>query len=115
MNPYRALSDDDLLAQCRVEFRRASGPGGQHRNKVETAVRIVHAPTGIVATAADSRSQHANRVAALARLRDKLDKLFHREAPRVKTKKSRGIRRRELEVKRKVAEKKKLRSAPREE
>ena len=112
MNPYRDLGDEDLLAQCRVETRRASGPGGQHRNKVESAVRLLHLPTETVATASERRSQHANRELALERLRAKLERHFHRDPPRVKTRKSRGIRARELDAKRKASERKKLRKAP---
>jgi hypothetical protein len=61
--------DDKLLAQCRMEFYRSSGPGGQHRNKTESAVRLTHLATGVVATATERRNQHENRRHALARLR----------------------------------------------
>lgn len=65
-----ALSDDDLLRQCRVERHRASGPGGQHRNKVETAIRLtLLSHPQIVAAGAECRSQKANREVALSRLR----------------------------------------------
>lgn len=63
---------EDLLRECEITLYRASGPGGQHRNKVETAVRARHLPTGLVATAADSRSQARNRAVVLERLRAKL-------------------------------------------
>ena len=66
---WLALSDDDLLAQCRFERFRVSGPGGQHRNKTDSAVRLTHEPTGVVGFASERRSQHQNRSAALARLR----------------------------------------------
>lgn len=62
-------SDDDLARACELDRYRASGPGGQHRNKTESAVRARHLPTGVQAHADDSRSQHENRGRALRRLR----------------------------------------------
>ena len=67
--PYLQLDDQALLDQCDVHTYKASGPGGQHRNKVSSAVRLRHRPTGITAHGDDSRSQHANRRLALRRLR----------------------------------------------
>jgi hypothetical protein len=64
-----SLSDDELFAQCEFDRYRASGPGGQKRNKTDSAVRLRHRPTGLLVTAADSRSQHDNRARALKRLR----------------------------------------------
>ena len=69
---YLALDDRQLLAQCKVSIHRASGPGGQHRNKVSTACRLYHRPTGLSAQAYESRSQHENRRNALRRLRMKI-------------------------------------------
>jgi hypothetical protein len=66
------LSDEQLLRECEVHFHRASGPGGQNRNKVESAVRLVHRPTGLQVSATESRSQHENRLRALKRLRTAL-------------------------------------------
>ena len=66
---YLALDDAALLAQCRSDAYKASGPGGQHRNKVSSAVRLRHGPTGLTVHGDDSRSQHENRRRALQRLR----------------------------------------------
>lgn len=66
------LPDHALLAQCEQRRFRASGPGGQRRNKVETAVRLLHRPSGVTAQAAESRSMEVNRTAALRRLRMRL-------------------------------------------
>lgn len=73
LEPHPAMLDEQtLVKQCDVTFGRDSGPGGQHRNKVETAVRIVHQPTGIEASAGERRQQYVNRLEALRRLRLKL-------------------------------------------
>ncbi len=68
-NTYLTQPDGRLLAACIVETYRASGPGGQHRNKRDSAVRMTHKPTGVVATATERRSQHENRRRAIKRLR----------------------------------------------
>jgi hypothetical protein len=64
-----SLDDDRLLAECDQSFLRRSGPGGQNRNKVETAVVLKHRPTGLIAEANERRSQSENRREALRRLR----------------------------------------------
>lgn len=74
-----ALPDETLLAQCEFGRSRSSGPGGQHRNKVETQVTLTHRPTGISAQAGERRSQIENKRMALKRLRYTLA-LEHREA-----------------------------------
>lgn len=66
---YIKLSDEQLMSQCEMDTYKSSGPGGQHRNKRETAVRLKHIPTGVIAQAAEDRSQHKNRASALTRLR----------------------------------------------
>jgi len=68
----RLLSDDALLAQCRWDQFRGSGPGGQKRNKTSNAVRLTHEPTGISVVAGESRSLSENKLYALRRLKLKL-------------------------------------------
>jgi peptide chain release factor len=65
------LAPEDL----RWETMRASGPGGQHVNRTESAVRVTHVPTRIQATAMEERSQHRNRKLAMARLVQKIEAL----------------------------------------
>src|SRR5438270_3617767 len=69
---WTKLSDAQLLEQCEVDTYRASGPGGQKRNKTSSAVRIRHLPSGTIVIAEESRSQHENRRRALGRLRQAL-------------------------------------------
>ncbi|TAJ20167.1 MAG: peptide chain release factor-like protein [Dehalococcoidia bacterium] len=64
-----ALDDAALASACAIDTFRASGPGGQKRNKTESAVRLRHLATGVAAEADESRSQHENRAKAVRRLR----------------------------------------------
>jgi len=63
------LDEDELLAQCTLARGRSSGPGGQHRNKVQTQVTLTHKPTDISARAGERRSGAENKRVALKRLR----------------------------------------------
>ncbi len=67
-----ALPAETLLKDCSVERTRRSGPGGQHRNKVETAIVLTHRPTGVQAEASERRSQPENLAVATTRLRVRL-------------------------------------------
>jgi len=69
---YVALDDQTLLGQCEIHTVRGTGPGGQKRNKTESAVRMLHRPTGLLAQSDATRSQHKNRELALRRLRQRL-------------------------------------------
>ena len=106
---FHKLPDEVLLAQCEVQVHRAGGPGGQHRNKVETAIRLVHLPTGVTAEGKDQRSKTQNLGKALERLREKLERRAYKPKPRRKTKPSKGSVRRRLEGKKHASEKKQAR------
>src|SRR5580658_6960852 len=69
---WTVLSDSELLKQCEVDTYRASGPGGQKRNKTSSAVRLRHVPSGLIVIAEESRSQHDNKAKALRRLKKAL-------------------------------------------
>lgn len=108
-------SDEELLAQCRVETFQSGGKGGQHQNRTESGVRLTHLPTGIVTVSRRERSQHRNRKIALARLRTRLDELNRPRTPRVRTRVPKRERRRRLAEKRRRGQLKRLRSKPRPE
>lgn len=104
--------DDQLLAECRVETFAAGGPGGQHQNRTESAVRLTHDPTGIQVVAREERSQHRNRRKALERLREALEE--HNRVPeeRKPTRVPKRERRKRLQQKARRSAKKKLRKPP---
>jgi protein subunit release factor B len=90
-------TDEKLLSECDVQTMRGSGPGGQHRNKTESAVRLTHRETGIVVRVEERRSQGQNIKIALERLRVALEKHFAPPPPpRRHTKPSRAVKERRL-------------------
>lgn len=95
-----SLPDDLLLKECEETFFTAGGPGGQHRNKTETGVRLAHGPTKILVTATERRSQARNRATALSRLRERLKAASFLPKPRRPTSPTRGARERRLREKR---------------
>ena len=105
-------SDEDLLRECEVETFRSSGPGGQHVNKTESAVRLRHMPSGIVVTSQKERSQHRNKALCLQRLRKKIAQLNYRPAKRIPTRVPRSAKNRTLQEKARRSQIKRLRSKP---
>ncbi len=98
------MSDD-----VKVEFFKAGGPGGQHRNKTETGVRLTHLPTGIVVTATERRSQSQNLAVARDRLAKRLVALRRKPKPRKKTRPTRASVQRRLQDKARRAQTKQRR------
>jgi len=102
--------DRDLLArEVEVQVFRASGAGGQHVNKTESALRLVHPPSGVVVIAQDSSSQHRNREIAFERLIERLARLNYVKPKRVPTKPTRASKKRRIEAKVQTGRKKQLR------
>jgi len=106
--PY-ALDRDTLEREVEVQAFRASGAGGQHVNRTESALRLVHPPSGVVVIAQDSRSQHRNREIAFERLVERLERLNHVPKKRVPTRPSAASRKRRVEGKKLIAKTKRLR------
>ncbi len=94
----------------KIEYYKSSGPGGQRRNKKETAVRITHLATGIMAVSADERSQVRNKLIALKRLEKKLWILFRKKKKRLSTKRPVRVKEMILQEKKIKGEIKRLRA-----
>ena len=106
-------SDAALLAECQVDTFRAGGPGGQHQNVTDSAVRLRHLPSGLTVTCRAQRSQYLNKMDALRRLRLKLVKFYAPPPPpRKATRPSRAAVERRLTGKKGRAVVKRLRRPP---
>lgn len=107
--PY-SLDREMLAQEIVVDTFRASGPGGQHVNKTSSAVRVTHAPSGVVVIAQDSPSQFRNRNIAMERLIERLKKLNHVPKSRIATKPTRASKERRIEAKKSRSSVKTLRN-----
>ena len=108
-------TDFELLKkQVVIETYRSSGPGGQRKNKVETAVRLKHLPSGMTVVATEHRSQADNRKLAFERLRDRLIKLNRPRKRRIPTSVSLKTIEKRIEEKKIRSKKKRLRQKPQE-
>lgn len=112
--PY-ALDRATLEREVEIDTFRASGAGGQHLHKTESAVRVTHHPSGIAVAVSDTRSQAQNRELAFERLIERLRRLNHVPKKRKKTRVPAGAKRRRLEGKRHAGSTKRLRGRIRAE
>ncbi len=108
-------NDEDLLRECKVQVFRSSGHGGQSVNTTDSAVRLIHEPSGIVIVARRERSQLMNKRVALRQLRSRLEAVNHQVKPRTATRPSKAAVERRLNAKHMQARKKLQRSKPDEE
>ena len=112
--PKKRFSTDRAVLEdeCEISFFRASGPGGQHRNKRDTAVRLHHRVSGIIVEASDSRSQSQNREAAFERLINRLKSLNRVKKKRLPTRPSRTAKKRRVDAKKRRSRLKSTRQPP---
>ena len=103
---------DNLLKECRIDTFRASGKGGQHVNKVESAIRLTHYPSGIIISCQDERSQYRNKEIAVKRLHKKLIELNKKPKKRIPTKATFSSRIKRVQSKKIHSQKKALRKKP---
>jgi protein subunit release factor A len=106
--PY-ATDRESLEREVEIDVFRASGAGGQHVNKTESALRLTHWPSGVVVTAQDSPSQHRNREIAFERLAQRLARLNHVPKKLVATRPTLASKRRRIEGKKQTGARKRLR------
>lgn len=105
MNP----DEEKLLNECVVQTFLSSGKGGQHVQKTESAVRLIHLPTGIVVTSQQERSQYSNKRTCLEKLKKKLLERSKKKKKRIPTKKPRSAKEAILKGKKIRSSKKKQR------
>ena len=103
--------DEKLLDQCVVQAFRASGPGGQHVQKTDSAVRLIHLPTGIRVTSQRERSQYLNKKICLEKLRKKLSDKAKKQKKRIPTKRPKKAKEEALKEKAIRSEKKRFRKS----
>jgi protein subunit release factor B len=106
------LHDDDLLRQCEVQTFRSGGKGGQHQNKVESGVRLLHRPSGLVVESREERSQYLNKLRCIKKLRRKVAVLNYRAPARISTRVSAATKAKASMMKKRHSERKQLRRKP---
>lgn len=109
---YLSQTDDEIIKHCLIETFRSGGKGGQNVNKVETAVRLRHLPSGLVVSSQKDRSQYLNKKNCIDKLRKKFAKLNEKIIERVPTEVPYSVRIEIMNNKKKRAATKKLRMKP---
>jgi peptide chain release factor len=104
-----------VARESEIRAYRSSGPGGQHKNKTESSVRVTHLPSGIVRIATEHRSQIRNRRLALERVWKELERRSRPRKKRLATHPTRASQETRLAVKRRAGDTKRLRRAPAED
>ena len=104
--------DEDLLAECEVTAFQSGGPGGQHKNRTLSAIRLHHRPSGLVVIGRRERSQRRNLEDALGRLRQRLRDALTPPRKRKPTRPTRASQEKRMEEKRRQAERKRDRGRP---
>lgn len=103
---------EKLLKECEFQAFRARGKGGQHVAKTDSAVRLIHLPTGIVVTSDQERSQYLNKKICLKKLQKKLALRMKKKKVRIPTQKSKAVKAKIRKEKAAQGERKKWRQAP---
>lgn len=104
--------EEKLLGECEFQAFRSRGKGGQHVAKTDSAVRLIHLPTGIAVTCDQERSQYLNKKICLEKLRKKLAQRSKKKKIRIPTQKSKAVKIKIRKEKAAHGEKKKLRQFP---
>ena len=104
--------DEALLRQCQFTATRSSGPGGQHVNTTDSAVRLEHLPTGLIVNSQRHRSQVMNRRDCIVKLRTLVARLNYRKPKRTPTRVSRAALERRRKAREKKSQKKSQRRPP---
>ena len=104
-----------LARACEIRAFKSSGPGGQHKNKTESSVRVTHLPTGIVRIGTEHRSQTRNKQLALERVWKEIERRARKPRPRVATRPTRAAKERRVSEKRRAGATKRLRGVPAED
>ena len=100
------MTNQELQSECKISVYRSSGPGGQSVNTTNSAVRIIHMPTGIIITTQDERSQYLNLKKGLERLRAKIIQMQYIKPERIASKPSKAAIEKRLQEKKTHSDKK---------